>query len=256
METPWISQATKGPSMCSDAIPGSDPLRAILTPAHVDAIAGAYPRHRRFVTDTAEILQRRLRPPASLLVLFADLLDRFDAAAKDPPAAGRMGAYLGPKTVGFTYSVIALPRQRFQTDLLAALHEAALGLHMSQGTMDELREYLRRYGVTHYSMHSCGEIFTGERRFPPLADDPTMRDMERFRSALDARGVGTVRVPASAGIPGATLDWNDPDRAAHDRIERILRGLPAEIDPVALADRELDKRLDLLLRHAGMHHMA
>jgi hypothetical protein len=237
--------------MCSDAIPGSDPLRAILAPAHVGAIADAYPRQQRFVADIAEILQRRLRPPASLLVLFADLMHRFDAISEHPDIAGRTGAYLGPRTVGFTYSVIAPPRQRFQTDLHAALHEAALGLHMSQGTMDELREYLRRYGVTHYSMHSCGDIFR-DARLPPLADDQAILAMERFRSALDARGVGTVRVPASAGIPGATLDWGNADRAAHDRIERILRGLPAEIDPVASADRELDTRLGQLTRHPGI----
>jgi hypothetical protein len=185
---------------------------------HLEQLGEHYPEQRDFSRRVRDLLAERMIPHLGLVVLFTDLFAQLRTDQRS--WAHRTW---GSGTVLTTYSTIDIGRRvRYQTPNQRALHDLALGLHMSAGTLSRLHEELmRRYGVTHYSFHSCGDIFR-ETELPSLDQDPTLLAIERFRTALDAVQAPVIAVEHAHQVPSSALGWSAPEHAADARVRQVV----------------------------------
>lgn len=201
--------------MCQE---GFNPRMAPLTSAHAEFLKVRFPEDAALIDDLFQALTAGLNPHFNVLALLLMM-----ARAKQDGSYGLAGTLWG-EAVRFPLSVVTPENGvRHRTPLLGDLHASVLSLNMSQATMARVDRVLAKHDLAVQMMCSCGVLIMDRRLAANILDDPTLLDMDRYRSSLDGLGRPVVSVRQSHEIPVDNMDWTDEERSFHDTLDRLVQ---------------------------------
>jgi len=219
---------------------GRDPEMAGLHAGHLPLLLEAAPEVANVTNDLYSALTENLNPHLPVLPAFVAMVE-----AVNRGDFGLLGEY---HLIRLPFSIIGADKLRYRTQMVEWLHDSILPLRMSEITINAIQEVLKSHGLRLLFGCSCSAAMGHLDDVQAYYDSGHQRDMDLFRSAIDAASYPVKLVGSFEEITVPTMDLHvsGAEERLFNRIEELTRlaAVAGHPDYSSWLDDELQRFVD------------